>query len=46
MDIVILSCGYLKLLSILKLVRVSHIHRADLYLQLVVTILASFLPFF
>lgn len=36
----------LKLLSVLKLARVSRIHQADLYLQLVVTILASFLLFF
>lgn len=36
----------LKLLSVLKLARVSHIHQVDLYLQLVVPILASFLPFF
>lgn len=36
----------LKLLPVLKLARVSHIHQAGLYLQLVVTILASFLPFF
>lgn len=34
----------LQLLSVLKLARVSHFHQADLYLHLVVTILASFLP--
>lgn len=35
----------LQLLSVLKFTRISHFHQADLYLHLVVTILASFLPF-
>lgn len=35
----------LQLLSVLKFARVSHFHQDDLYLHLVVTILASFLLF-
>lgn len=36
----------LKLLSVLKLAEVSHIHQGDLYLQLVLITLACFLFFF